>query len=328
MIKNNEIFMNPYTDFGFKKLFGTEPNKDILISFLNSVFQGRRSPIVNLQYLNTEVLGPYYGDRNSVFDVYCTTKDKGHFIVEMQRSEQPYFKDRTVYYASQAVVKQAPKGDWNYKLQEVCVIGILNFTFPKRKYRGDNYFHVVRLKDDDNNDFYKKLTFYYLEMPKFTKNETELVTMLDKWLYVIKNLCYLLEQPKELQDQVFSKFFEEARIGMFSKKEQAAYEQSQKNLWDNYSTLGFSFNKGKKEGRAEGKKEGLAKGMARGKELGRAEGMAEGKKLGRAEGKKEGLAEGEDKAKREAARKMLFKGMSKESILQVTGWTEEVFESV
>ena len=68
--------------------------------------------------------------------------------------------------------------------------------------------------------------------------------------------------------------------------------------------------------------------MARGKELGRAEGMAEGKKLGRAEGKKEGLAEGEDKAKREAARKMLFKGMSKESILQVTGWTEEVFESV
>ena len=81
-------------------------------------------------------------------------------------------------------------------------------------------------------------------------------------------------------------------------------------------TLGFSFNKGKKEGRAEGKKEGLAKGMARGKEL------------GRAEGKKEGLAEGEDKAKREAARKMLFKGMSKESILQVTGWTEEVFESV
>ena len=145
---NNEVFMNPYTDFGFKKLFGTEPNKDILISFLNSVFQGRRSPIVDLKYLNTEVLGPYYGDRNSVFDVYCTTEDKSHFIVEMQRSEQPYFKDRTLYYASAAVVHQAPKGPWNYELDEVCVIGILNFVFPDHEYPKDSYLHEVKLSEN------------------------------------------------------------------------------------------------------------------------------------------------------------------------------------
>ena len=319
MNENTETFMNPYTDYGFKKLFGTAPNKDLLISFLNAVFQGRRSPIVDLQYLNTEALGPYYGDRNSVFDVLCTTKSKAHFIVEMQRSEQPYFKDRTVYYASQAVVKQAPKGEWNYKLQEVCVVGILNFVFPKRQYRDDHYLHEVKLKDDNNHVFYKKLTFYYLEMPKFTKTKAELVTMLDKWLYGIKNICQLMEQPKELQEQVFTKFFEEARIGMFSKKEQLAYEESQKHLWDNYSTLNFSFDKGKKAGRAEGKKLGIAKG----RELGR----AEGEKLGIEKGKELGRAEGEYKTKRETVQKMLSMGISKEAIQQMTGWTEEVFSS-
>ena len=298
MTTNNEIFMNPYTDFGFKKLFGTEPNKDILISFLNSVFQGRRSPIVDLKYLNTEVLGPYYGDRNSVFDVYCTTKDKGHFIVEMQRSEQPYFKDRTLYYASAAVVHQAPKGPWNYELDEVCVIGILNFVFPDHEYPEDSYLHEVTLIDKkDKHTFNQKLTFYYLEMPKFTKTESELVTMLDKWLYVVKNICYLLEQPKELQERVFTQFFEEARIGMFTKEERFAYEESRKHLWDNYSTLTFAYDKGEKSG------------IVKGKEIG----LAEGKNLGIEETKKED------------ARKMLAAGMTKEAIREMMGWSEDVF---
>ena len=295
MTTNNEIFMNPYTDFGFKKLFGTEPNKDILISFLNSVFQGRRSPIVDLKYLNTEVLGPYYGDRNSVFDVYCTTEDKSHFIVEMQRSEQPYFKDRTVYYASAAIVHQAPKGPWDYELDEVCVIGILNFVFPDHEYPDDSYLHEVKLwengerKTENGELNTDKLTFYYIEMPKFKKTETELVTMLDKWLYVVKNICYLLEQPKELQDRVFTQFFEEARIGMFNEEERFAYEESRKHLWDNYSTLTFAYDKGEKSGIVKGKEIGLAEG------------------------------------KKEAAQKMLAAGMTKESILEMMGWSEDVF---
>ena len=264
MTDNQEKFMNPYTDFGFKKLFGTEPNKDILISFLNALFQGRRNTIVDLQYLNTEALGPYYGDRNSVFDIYCSTDDGGHFIVEMQRSDQPYFKDRTVYYASAAVVRQGKKGkDWNYRLDDVCVVGILNFVFPNNEYEDDSYFHEVKLKDTtDNHTVYKKLTFYYIEMPKFNKTEDELVTMLDRWLFVVKNICYLLEQPKELQEQVFTKFFEEARIAMFTPEEQLAYEVSQKHYWDNRNTIAYSFEKGKESGIAEGKELGIAEGRA------------------------------------------------------------------
>ena len=288
-----QIFMNPYTDFGFKKLFGTEPNKDILISFLNALFDGDRKTIVDLRYLNTEVLGPYYGDRNSVFDVYCETRDGGHFIVEMQRSDQPYFKDRTVYYASASIVQQAPKGgDWNYSLDEVCVIGILNFVFPNKEYPNDSYVHKVMLKDtDDNHEVYDKLAFYYVEMPKFTKNEDELVTMQDKWLFVLKNICSLMEQPKELQDSVFDKFFDAARIGMFSREERFAYMVSQKHYWDNRNTIAYSFEKGE---------------------------MA-GKEAGMKEGKKIGIAEGEAKAKLEVAQKLLDMGLSKEMVFEATG---------
>lgn len=329
---NNEVFMNPYTDFGFKKLFGTPPNKDILISFLNALFDGDRKTIVDLYYLNTEVLGPYYGDRNSVFDVYCLSEDGTHFIVEMQRSDQSYFKDRTVYYASASIVQQAPKGEWNYNLTDVCVVGILNFVFPNREYADDSYVHKVKLKDtDDNHEVYDKLTFYYVEMPKFKKKENELVTMQDKWLFVLKNICYLLSQPKELQEKVFTKFFEEARIGMFTKEERFAYMVSQKHYWDNHNTISYSYEKGQKagmeagmkEGRVQGLAEGKALGLAEGKELGLAEGrelgLAEGKELGLAEGKELGLAEGLANAKRELAQKMLSMGISQEVVSELTG---------
>ena len=311
---NDSPFMNPYTDFGFKKLLGTEPNKDLLISFLNALFDGDRKTITDLRYLNTEVLGPYYGDRNSVFDVYCLTEDGGHFIVEMQRSDQPYFKDRTVYYASAAIVHQAPKGVWDFRLNEVCVVGILDFVFPNKEYPDDSYVHKVKLKDtDDNHEVYDKLTFYYVEMPKFKKTEDELVTMQDKWLFVLKNICYLLEQPKELQDQVFTKFFEEARIGMFTKEEQFAYMVSQKHYWDNHNTIAYSYEKGEKAGKEAGMKEGKELGLAEGKELG----LVEGKELGLAEGKELGLAEGKAKIKAELAQKLLEMGLSEEMVAKI-----------
>ena len=257
---NNEVFMNPYTDFGFKKLFGTEPNKDLLISFLNALFDGDQKTIVDLKYLNTEVLGPYYGDRNSVFDVYCITEDDAR--------------------------------DWNYKLTDVCVVGILDFVFPNKEYADDSYVHKVTLKDnDDNHEVYHKLAFYYVEMPKFKKKENELETMQDKWLYVLKNICYLLSQPKELQDKVFTKFFEEARIGMFTKEERFAYMISQKHYWDNHNTIAYSYEKGEKAGKQAGLKEG--------KEL--------------------GLAEGEAKVRKELAQKLLSKGMSPDDVLEITG---------
>ena len=251
ILMERERYINPYTDFGFKKLFGTEMNKDLLISFLNALFNNEEKEIEDVQYLNSEHLGDGYGDRRAVFDVYCKTKDGGRFIVEMQKAEQAYFKDGSLYYSTFAIREQAPKGkDWDYHLEDVYTVGVLNFKFPGDEYPADKYRHEIKLKDVEDNHggpatilstsqppFYEKLTFVYLEMPKFNKTEDELVTMFDKWMFVLRNLSRLLDRPKALQDRVFDRLFEQAEIAKYSPEERREYEVSVKNYWDYNSTM-------------------------------------------------------------------------------------------
>ena len=224
-----ERYVNFYTDFAFKKLFGTEINKDLLISFLNSLFDGREV-IEDLQYLNVEHLGHAVADRKAVFDVYCENNKGEKFLIEMQKAEQSYFVDRSIYYSTFPIQEQAPKGKWNFELKRVYTIGILNFVDEK----DPNYMHhEVKLMDVNKKEvFFDKLTYIYLEMPKFRKGEDELVTVLDKWLYAMKNLESLLERPKVLQDAVFKKFFEQAEIANFTPEERYDYRESQKDFWD------------------------------------------------------------------------------------------------
>lgn len=254
-VEIKERYINPYTDFGFKKLFGTELNKDLLISFLNALLNGEQE-ITDLTYLNGEHLGDGYGDRRAVFDVYCQLADGKKFIVEMQKAEQAYFKDRSIYYSTFPIREQAPKGTWDYHLENVYTVGILNFTFPNDEYPADSFMHEIKLKDvEDNHVFYDKLTFIYLEMPKFNKTEDELVTMFDKWMFALRNLSRLLERPKALQERIFTRLFDQAEIARFSPKERREYQESIKDYWDYYSTMTTSFNKGKAEGKDETKRE-------------------------------------------------------------------------
>ena len=268
-----EKYINPYTDFGFKKLFGTELNKDLLISFLNSLFDDSAMEIKDVKYLNSEHLGDGYGDRRAVFDVYCMTESGSRFIVEMQKAEQAYFKDRSIYYSTYPIREQAPKGPWDYRLEDVYTVGLLNFTFPDGEYPADSFVHEVKLKDvEDNHIFYDKLTFVYLEMPKFNKREDELVTMFDKWMFALRNLSRLMDRPQALQERVFSRLFDQAEIARFTPQERREYQESVKDYWDYYSTMTTAHRKG----RAEGLAEGLAKGHAEGHAEGLAEGRAEG----------------------------------------------------
>jgi predicted transposase/invertase (TIGR01784 family) len=311
-----ERYINPYTDFGFKRLFGTEMNKDLLISFLNALFNNSEREIKDVQYLNGEHLGDGYADRRAVFDVYCQAADGSRFIVEMQKAEQAYFKDRSIYYSSFAIREQAPKGEWDYHLEDVYTVGILNFTFPDDEYASDTYRHEIKLKDvEDNHVFYDKLTFLYLEMPKFQKTEEELVTMFDKWMFVLKNLSRLLERPKALQDRIFTKLFEQAEIARYSMAERREYVESRKIMWDNYSTFKTAVDKGLAEGLVKGRAEGLADGLA--------EGLAKGLAKGRAEGLADGLSKGKKEANRESARKMRSKGMPADIIAEITGLSIE-----
>ena len=251
-------YVNFYTDFAFKKLFGTEMNKDLLISFLNALLQGREV-VLDVNYLNTEHLGTQEYDRRAVFDVYCKN-DKGEvFLVEMQKGEQHFFKDRSIYYSTFAIREQAPRGEWNYELKGVYTIGILNFCFDKE--REGNYYHEVKLMDTATKEvFYDKLVFIYLEMPKFTKQENELESLFDKWLYVIRNLAALMERPRVLQENVFAHLFEAAEIAKFSRVERYEYEESLKAYRDWFSVMATAELRGEERGKEKGLKEGLEKG--------------------------------------------------------------------
>lgn len=247
-------YINPYTDFGFKLLFGTAMNKELLISFLNALLF-KEETVKDVTYLNAEHLDTQEYDRRAVFDVYCENEKGEKFLVEMQRGEQQFFKDRSVYYATFPIREQSQRGKWDYELKAVYIIGILNFTFNDTD--GDYFHHEVKLVDlYTHKVFYDKLTFIYLEMPKFNKKEDELESMFDKWLFVLRNLSSLFERPRALQNRVFDRLFEAAEIAKFNPKELGEYWESLKNFRDWYSVMSTQLKKGREEGLKEGLEQG------------------------------------------------------------------------
>ena len=249
-------YVNPYTDFGFKLLFGTAMNKELLISFLNALLF-KEEVIKDVTYLNAEHLGTQEYDRRAVFDVYCENEK---FLVEMQRGEQQFFKDRSVFYSTFPIREQAKRGEWDYELKAVYVVGILNFSFDNSD---EEYFHhEVKLVDlYTHKVFYDKLTFVYLEMPKFNKTEDELDSMFDKWLFVLRNLASLLERPRALQNRVFDRLFETAEIAKFTKTELSEYWDSLKNFRDWHSVISTAEKKGIEIGMEKGREEGREEGV-------------------------------------------------------------------
>ena len=254
-------YINPYTDFGFKYLFGTEPNKDITLELVNALLQGKEV-IKSLTLLPTEQLGDTRDDRRSVFDIYCENEQGDKIIIEMQKADQQWFKDRSVYYSSFPIRQQGEKGQWRFGLKAVYTIGILDFVFDEDKDDQEYYHHVVKLMDVNTKEvFYDKLTYIYLEMPKFQKTEEELETIADKWLYALKNLSRLLERPKALQDRIFKKFFDVAEIANLSKDEYVKYLESEKVYYDNDGAIRTAEAKGRAKERLANAKALLGNGV-------------------------------------------------------------------
>ena len=286
-----ELYIDPRTDFGFKYLFGTPMNKELLIGFLNALFHGTHI-ITDLTYLNGEQLGIRKEDRRAIFDVYCETESGERFIVEMQNVFQQFFKDRSVYYSTFPIREQSKRGDWDYRLESVYTIGILNFVFDEDKNSKEYFHHEVKLMDVNTKKvFYDKLTFIYLELPKFTKTEDELETLFEKWVFVLKNLSRLLERPVALQERVFKRLFEAASIARFTPKQLREYEDSVKAYRDIVNAVNTA--------RTEGLEEGLEKGLEQGLE--------------------QGLEKGHEEEKMEIARKMRSDGLPDDIISKYTG---------
>jgi predicted transposase/invertase (TIGR01784 family) len=233
-----EKYINPFTDYGFKKLFGEEPNKDLLLDFLNELLKKEQGKIKEITYLKTEQLGSSDIDRKAIFDLYCENEKGEKFIVELQKSKQNFFKDRTLYYSTFPIREQAKRADWNFELNAIYTIAILDFVFEDDKNESHKYRYDVKLSDIETNKvFYDKLTFIYLEMPKFNKSVDQLTNRFEKWLYVIKNLNKLDRIPDKLREKVFEKLFETAEIAKFTPEQVRSYEDSLKYYRDLKNSL-------------------------------------------------------------------------------------------
>ncbi len=237
-------YFNPYTDFGFKKLFGEEGSKDLLIDFLNQLLPDYHQ-IAELNFKNVEQLPDIGTERKAYFDIYCESVTGEKFIVEMQKAKAEFFKDRALFYTSFPIREQAQKGEWTFELLPVYFIAVLDFEYDKheavRKFKRD-----VFLKDQDGDIFYRKLQFIFLQMPFFNKQENELATHFDKWCYFLKHLKDFDHIPAILNEPFFQKGFEIAEISHLTPAQHELYQKSLLQYWDT------SYKEGKEEGEIQG----------------------------------------------------------------------------
>ena len=252
MGKIEERYISLLTDFGFKRIFGTDPNKELLINFLNSLFDGEEV-IKDVKYLNSENVGDVYAERKAIFDVYCENEQGEKFIVEMQNAYQTFFKDRSLFYSTFPIREQAPKGsDWNFCLKKVYVVALLNYKMSDEAFDSSDTIHTIALMDTKTNKvFNAKLMFKYVEVGRFDKTDEELTSLSDKWMYVLKNLSRLDNRPAALREKIFSKLFAAASVARFTPTELREYEDSLKAYRDIKNSLDTAKEEGREEGREQ-----------------------------------------------------------------------------
>jgi len=235
-------YLNPYTDFGFKKLFGEEGNRDLLTDFLNQLLPPHHQ-INRLQFKNPENLPNLPLERKAIFDIYCQSITGENFIVEMQKAKLHFFKDRALFYSTFPIRDQAKKGEWDFKYDELE---------EKQK-----LLREVALKDQEGHLFYDKLHFKFLQMPLFTKPEHELATHFDKWLYFLKNLDSFEQIPAILNEPLFQKAFETLEEANLSPEQREQYQKSLLTYWELKGVVDTAREEGLQKGREEGKLEGI-----------------------------------------------------------------------
>ena len=252
-------YINLMVDWSFKRVFGTEVNKDILIEFLKVIFP--QFAITDITYIPTEQLGIMEEDRKAIFDVLCKTEDNKTFLVEMQRGAQKHFFERALYYTSFPIMKQGKKAiakeeegaePWDFSLDGVFFLGILDFEYEQDE-RTEHRYQLLETKT--LKQMTDKLEFVFVEVAKFNKREDELETDLDKWLYLLKNMSTLLERPAALRDRVFGRLFDVAEYARLDDNERKNYVNAMNTARDTYNQIAYAHETGHQEGREEGRVE-------------------------------------------------------------------------
>jgi len=256
-------YLNPYTDFGFKKLFGEEGNKDLLTDFLNQLLPPKHQ-IKTLHFKNVENLPDLPFERKAIFDLYCKSVTGEDFIVEMQKAKLNFFKDRALFYSTFPIRDQAKKGEWDFKLSAIYYVAILDFKYDENEEK-QKMFRDVALKDQDGELFYDKLHLKFLQMPLFNKQEHELKNHFDKWLYFLKNLESFDHIPSILKEPIFEKAFSTLEEANLTKEQLEQYQKSLLTYWELKGVVDTAYDDGEKIGFEKGIIQGEQIGLEKGK---------------------------------------------------------------
>ena len=321
-------FVNPFTDIGFKIIFGQPASKELLITLLNELLAGEHH-IENLTFIDKEDNSDNVNDRGIIFDLYCLTSSGEYIIVEMQNRWHSNFLDRTLYYVCRAIsrlierpitdevdlptggneadtVGEAPPryGD-RYKLSTVYGIFLMNFKETKLepKFRTDA---VVADRENGRvvNPHFRQI---FLQFPYFTKRLEECETLYDKLIYALKNMNEWNRMPDALKEQVFKHLERLAAVANLSEANRVAYDKAVDRYYVNRIY-------------EEDMQDRVENAMREGRE----KGMQEGREKGMREGMKEGVAKG----KLEDAQNLKHLGVSMDIIAKATGLSMEDIEKL
>jgi predicted transposase/invertase (TIGR01784 family) len=275
-------YIDPRTDFGFKRLFGQEDSKDILAQFLFDVLD-LPHPITELSFIPAEQLPASPSERRGIYDIYCVDRVGRRFIVEMQQGFHSNLKERALYYSTFAISYQARRGaDWQFELLPIYCIIVLDFVVVDEDER---YLRRIQLMDADAKTVWlDSYTQVFIELAKFNRALPE-ATPADKWIYLLKYMPELQQIPAELANEPFTHAFAIAEEAALSPEERWLYEGSLKQARDINARLQYALETGFAEGEAKGK------------------------------------AEGKAESQREIARSMLARGLDPALISEITGLT-------
>ena len=246
MLINNTKFADPKNDFVFKKLFGSEENKDLLINFINSVLPNKR--VVNVEYLLPILDAETVYKKQGIVDVLCTDQNGSKYIIEMENASQKYFAERSLYNACSVYVDQLNKRDKYSILKEVICISILNFKlFPSF----EEYISTHCFRNDVNNEnSMKGLSFIFIELPKYNNtNEKKTPTIIDEWCRLFKFAEEFIEVPAS--SPICEKAYHVLEVHKWSKNELMVYQAIEKTQMDNKAREELVYDEGKLEGKLE-----------------------------------------------------------------------------
>jgi predicted transposase/invertase (TIGR01784 family) len=280
------VFADPKTDFVFKRIFGTEGHKTLLIALLNHMLEleGERR-ILEVQHLSGEQHVGIPELKLSIVDVKCTDASGRRFVVEMQVLKVEGFEKRVVYNASKAYVMQLRNADEYPALCDVVGVTICNFNlWPERDHGGGYKVPMLsrwRMQEQHSGERgLPQVQYVFMELPKYASGDAP-TTLIERWAYFFREAKNLSVVPLALSEEPFRGALEVARTATFSSAEWEAYERAKMAEQDARGALAVA--------RQEGAEEGLQSGLARGLAEGHKSGLVEGHKSGLAEGKREAL---------------------------------------